>query len=539
MKANCLILFLSCFLAHNGNHTIAATWYVSLEAGTGDRSGTSWENAFTNVNAIVWSKIQPGDTVEIAKGDYRPASLEVGVSGTQDAPVTVRLAKDTSKVGHVYMASVGGGSRNWVTISGALDDSFHIPQSVNNIMQITNNIGIHLLNPFNPGIFSSGATGQRFLWMEINDCGRSNSRNVNGVQFNGTVHQTEVGFVWIHDQVKGDGINIVTNEDAGWGDLTIHHSIVQNIGDDAIQAPGGGVDIYYCFIEKLTRGIAVGHPDALQTWNNYYRIHHNIFGDFQSDPPGYASYSYSQFSLPVVGNFLLYNNLCLNQNLNGSKGFGLTFDAWFSPDKYNQNVVVTNILIANNLFHTPQMQALAFSLAFKSDAARGTNDSYTFKNCAVYNNTFVDCFVNQPKNGVVLGTVSAIPGQIEVSYESFPLDHNIICGPNTRFGYISTTVWPNSLALNNGSPFKNNSMAQPAFRNYRFGAPPYDFRLTATDNVARGKGRNLSYLVGSVPMIEIDFDGNTRPASGAWDIGPYQFDLSNRPSPPRGGRISP
>lgn len=46
-----------------------------------------------------------------------------------------------------------------------------------------------------------------------------------------------------------------------------------------------------------------------------------------------------------------------------------------------------------------------------------------------------------------------------------------------------------------------------------------DFRLQAGSSLI-GKGMNLS---GDANMSNVDFDGNIRPAAGAWDLGPFQF----------------
>ena len=54
-------------------------WYLNANVSTSG-NGTSWSSAWKNTNNIVWSSIQPGDTIWVAGGSY--GSLAVGKSGT-------------------------------------------------------------------------------------------------------------------------------------------------------------------------------------------------------------------------------------------------------------------------------------------------------------------------------------------------------------------------------------------------------------------------------------------------------------------------
>ena len=42
----------------------------------------------------------------------------------------------------------------------------------------------------------------------------------------------------------------------------------------------------------------------------------------------------------------------------------------------------------------------------------------------------------------------------------------------------------------------------------------------SSDTVAKGEGKNLTYL--GIPALNVDMNGNARPATGPWDIGAYQ-----------------
>jgi hypothetical protein len=52
------------------------------------------------------------------------------------------------------------------------------------------------------------------------------------------------------------------------------------------------------------------------------------------------------------------------------------------------------------------------------------------------------------------------------------------------------------------------------------------------DNKALGFGNNLTALAATLPEnihLEIDIDGKTRPATGAWDVGAHQTSQNTDP----------
>ena len=98
MKRVIAILFFSAFSLSAAN-----TWYVAREA-TGSNTGTSWANAWTNFNAIVWSSVQAGDTINVSGGPAGGTNFYIGdltdngVSrndGTRANPVTIPSTEPT------------------------------------------------------------------------------------------------------------------------------------------------------------------------------------------------------------------------------------------------------------------------------------------------------------------------------------------------------------------------------------------------------------------------------------------------------------
>jgi hypothetical protein len=107
------------------------TWYVSRNGN--NTSGDSWENAWTEMNKIVWNSVQPGDTIYLDGGSKACSSLftatttspyglpspkpgqagncgtlytttlTLGKSGTVSAPISIRLGQDPDHNGTVVL----------------------------------------------------------------------------------------------------------------------------------------------------------------------------------------------------------------------------------------------------------------------------------------------------------------------------------------------------------------------------------------------------------------------------------------------------
>lgn len=65
------------------------TYYVAKTGSNGD--ARSWDAAWSDLDRIVWSRIQPGDLILI-KADTYTSRLKVGASGTASAPISIRAS---------------------------------------------------------------------------------------------------------------------------------------------------------------------------------------------------------------------------------------------------------------------------------------------------------------------------------------------------------------------------------------------------------------------------------------------------------------
>lgn len=97
----------------SGNGT---TWYVSPNGNNGD--GRSWGNAWKELDRIRWGKIEPGDTIRIAKAIYRE-TLEVNANGTVDKPIGIMFEPGTKLFGGRSTPLPNCGERGYQYRSGA------------------------------------------------------------------------------------------------------------------------------------------------------------------------------------------------------------------------------------------------------------------------------------------------------------------------------------------------------------------------------------------------------------------------------------
>lgn len=227
-------------------------------------------------------------------------------------------------------------------------------------------------------------------------------------------------------------------------------------------------------------------------------IQHNWFHDAASQNPA-SFHTNTVFYGP--GSFIIRYNSFFNTAIEG-----LFFN--FGPP--------CNVQIYSNLFYQNTFSAEATSRALTFDQGSSNNAG------VIYNNTFVDFSAFQSLE---------IPASTD-TYAGLDVQNNLFwnCqnpGPyasgithDFQFGGGGTTISGEANGITGGSqPFTNYSLKNNS---------PSSFHIIGTvgTKFPRQKGKNLG------APYNIDYAGNIRPASGAWDIGAYQFVTS-------GGTIFP
>lgn len=545
------LILLSATVAHG------ATWYVDKDA-TGSNNGTSWANAWTNMPNVVWASFTAGDDLQIAEGWYN-SPPNINKTGTAANPITIRLAQDPARVGHVYITNGINLYANWITVNGAFDTNYSIPAAVADLDTITNNIGLHITTNLeaNHGVncANGNRTGLRLLWTHVYSCGTNttgfpadNESNENAVSLSDYMTNMVIAYCWFQDNIYGDTINS-PRAFGSFGELSIHDCLFYNAGDDVVQI-NGGFDLYRCKIAYRTAGYSGGHTDFLQTWGNYIRVHHNIV--FFWGPPldegwsTYCSFGLLQFSNERNGDFLFYNNLLYDQDTNRftNPGISFTTDAWFAPGKYWATNTLTNIVVANNLFLRPGGSVYGHTFYWiASDSSRGTNGLFVITNCLFANNVVIDTF-NQTA-GMLQGAPVNFPivtsnvapdtdeeGPMISSPDRFKVKNNVITGPNFRVG--ASNLFNNIIeAQAEFSNITGNKTNRPVFVFYEklVESPEFDFRIATNDTVLLNAGFDLSAWTNDMPGFHVDLEGNNR-FQGTIDIGPYEGAYDGPVDPP-------
>lgn len=276
----------------------ATTWYVDDDA-TGANNGTSWADAWTNVSRITVSALSAGDDVQLAEGNYWDMP-NLNKSGTAGSPIVIRMAQDTNYQGHVWLTNATTGLNLYaafVEINGALDTDFVVPDAVNDIDVLTNNIGLHLVGPYG-GITTSGnRDGLKLQWIHIGSVGNMDGSfpadgeaPENGIYLGDPLTNAVIAYVWFQNTWFGDMINSPKTHT----NLKVHDCLFYNMGDDPVQVVGG-FELYRCKMKGHVWGYASGHPDMIQTWGSNIKFHHNIVTDigpaFDGNGPNYTEWN--------------------------------------------------------------------------------------------------------------------------------------------------------------------------------------------------------------------------------------------------------
>jgi len=210
------------------------------------------------------------------------------------------------------------------------------------------------------------------------------------------------------------------------------------------------------------------------------------------------------------------------------------YNFWFERN-FLINIVHDMFMVSNDNRSTLHDLYFINNIIVSTGIQSGLGCPYTY----VLNNTFIDVsYTNQ--NGVVLFDNSAgedssnttvANNLIIQTYNQPPysIDPGSLPGRVMDYNYATyrsgsnynaISGWSETHGVNGGNPYLANYTGSDACGTFNWSTHTcsnFDLHLTANSTRVIGKGNNYSSI------FTTDYDGNARPATGAWDIGAYQY----------------
>jgi hypothetical protein len=520
---------------------LATSWYLD-NAATGSNNGTSWTNAWHHPEHIVWgsSGVKAGDTLFISGGTTsktyivdRDQWLSVDAGGTSDANrIIIRIGQDSGHNGTAIIEMGGnrvlngaGGynqairlnGHNWITIDGEYGGARHI--TIQNVKLIGpydssyGNIAIHsaggvgitikgvTISTSDTGIYytSNSDPGSPYFALEVNNCSITDIRSQTAIYCVAAGIAPRYDVVSIHNSTIS--VNHTTGADwdgpdgiqVGHG-LTFYNNTIYAVSDTDNSKTYGWNGISGCLIADCPPGSGNWwqHQDLIQYGGRNIKVYNNYMADGAN-----SAMSVDRYEQYDDGFLRIYNNVIQYSYQRGTQPLQIGFNS-------GNPTLITDVLIVNNTF----ADCSGYIVGQGVDCATGvTLNAYRFQNNIMVNATAenVGCWAaGCVTTGVITGYNVTFPGswgtnEVAVGGESCWYQPATISHSLPAF---SPTAYTGPYSLTNTG-----------------------FRLSASDTVARGTGVNLTSLCTSLsePALCMDKDGVARPASGAWDIGAYQY----------------
>ncbi|MBC8096236.1 MAG: LamG domain-containing protein [Akkermansiaceae bacterium] len=513
----------------------SAQWYVDNQA-AGANSGESWTDAWTNTTAIVWNRINAGDTIYLSGSTNMYTGITAPKSGAPGAPITIRVGQDAGHNSLVELGSFNFGTQQHLVLDGSLNPDFPSPTNVLKLStELPRNIGLKIWHNdwggSSQGIFVSGAAGQNntIRWVEIGPILTNvdgDSSDGFGIRFLNITVMTNfvVEYCYIHD-IRNDGINL--NDITGpapqhFDACTVRWTYIGRTGDDGIQWSENGLSVENCFFDSHLLGFYHGHPDQIQfagVSQGYFKVVNNVLRN-KANSLIIGEHLITEGG--TIGPMLIAGNIFYATRdwpyiTNSIQAYGVSFSAW----RPNKDVSVRQGFLSG-FYYLHNTMYFQTTEPFK--VGRTGPNGYTrsvwdlqIRNSAIRNNLHIHNKWNAPQAAYSFNAAgSGAPGTgtngIFYSMSDLPMTHNINTGPNKSAAYFGTSEM-NISAFGNG-----NSSAQPSVE-----TNGYTFQLQVNDTVAKDAAYPVESLTNQFPELMVDLAGNNRFADSSPDIGAREF----------------
>lgn len=472
MQIKILLTILFCL-----NTVSAANYYID-SAATGNYSGTSWLNAWTNLNQV--SGLTAGDTVYFSGGASNQRKYYTGSSivelpgawipssGTEGNPISYRIS---SEVGHNGYAVFQGPGTN----SGV------------------NYLFAYQVSPRPHDIIISGDAGD-------------------GLQ---------------HFIVTNYYIGGVCE---GYKNVRISYMNFGMLFGGFEMNPVDGIEFDHNFIH--TFGPDLDHVFLLATTNftsNRHLFHNNVsIAPGRSDSIGADNLAYNGGGLNVFSNTFItfFTNYTAGQHMDGVVSGGAVNTKVFNNTFINVsdyalywaiNTVQTNFGVYNLLFYNNRFVNCGGSVIVGTDAA-GIGSYYS--NICIFNNT-IDNATNSTAQSFGMGGGA---GYANVFYTNCIAKNNLIIGGTPYLFYAEAAAGTTTNANQYITQAQGTTNFVDYNTSYGFATTNSDLRPLTTATLIVDRGDNLSQYFTN------DFLGVARPSIAAWDLGAYEsYAATNTP----------
>lgn len=554
-----LVLTVSCLLLPISAN--AASHYVWCGA-TGAANGTEWTDAYTDLP----SSLTRGDTYYVAgttSCTYGYHDFNDVVSGTLVISIIKATSTNSGSISG-WQSSFGTATADWDTVGGPGDiwtfnTSYYSVNGEYGSPPTADSYGFRLKNPGN------STSNVNFVDIDGGSSGTLSNVSVTYVEIdNGPINPDT-------SQIVG-GTGVFTGSNgAAYSNLTLSYCYIHDINGAPVLWNNVGNSVIDHNWEARDRYTSTEHSEAISFHGgSYIVISNNVFQDelgtggvvflefsfdhmyvfnnlfFNSQGQGLANWEYGDGSVfnntgGTITNIFVFNNTLYNISGQSAVALGTT----------------TNGLVENNLWWNGQQVAVggattdAYNTVINSYlnfgwACNGTGDSCQTSYGTGFSGS-TGASINSASltsNVVTVTTASSLGLSIGNPVLVIQTQQNSTtgCGVDTAYPYltvasVSGATFTYDLTGSDVTCQSAGAVIQPTTTN-PFVSPttsPYSFKLTSDTVLSNlNDGTNLTSTCGNLtgtvapnaPPCTIDPNGVSRPSTGNWDVGAYEYQAS-------------